>query len=420
MDAEIPRSVQDKIARLEYEIEGLRDELTRLDLDQREIEDGVAEFEDGVSVGGNSPKPPAPRAQQTRRERVAFDITWDLEEERYVLFVPDGCLVYAGSTVTVPSASEGYVTLAATSDGGATVYGHIVKSSSTYEAYFNTEATRDGAVCNFVVGVIGSDPEESDSFSMCKGMVCLGGGDGGTPDGISVEIVETQGSGGTGETRKLQIKDFGLEHEEELADTDMATLLGLPVNACASSEALEAQTFFLAKRQIPSSEGPDGLPSGKSLAYLPPKKVNIRPLLFNKVKQCDFVANGDDTNIEIYVPSLMPAPESGITIDVEEDSEGYPIIVVGYEGSGGGGGSSTTGYSSSKHSGVYVPDMSVYSFRYGEHNLQVKYCREVWEDGLLKSRAIDSSWTTITTAVEESVCKCGSSEGEQNGGSSQS
>lgn len=353
-----------------------------------------------------------------------FNVFWDADSAKYFIFAPPGCVLVGGVAVEIAGAdSDLNVELPFQNDLPQKLYAHVTadeEATGGYKVEFDGNPTKQNATYDFCVASFGTVENDGGQYDMCTSVVSLGTATP-DPDDVSIEVLE-----GDGESRRLQIKGFDLEHEEELADVDIPTLLGLPVNACASSETLEAQTFFLAKRQIPSpsssssSSSSANEPTGKSLEYLPPRKVNMRPLLFNKVKQCDFVANGDDTDIEIYVPSLMPAPESGITIATEEDSEGYPMIIIGYEGGGGGGGSSTTGYSSSKHSGVYVPDMSVYSFRYSEHNLQVKYCREVWEDGLLKSRAIDSSWTTVTTAVEESVCHCGSSDGGQDGGSSQS
>ena len=68
-----------------------------------------------------------------------------------------------------------------------------------------------------------------------------------------------------------------------------------------------------------------------------------------------------------------------------------------------GGGSSTSGYTTPSGS----EDVTIAAMRYdvANHQLQVKYCRETYENGLLKTRAVDSAWSIIEggQAVAETV-----------------
>ena len=231
------------------------------------------------------------------------------------------------------------------------------------------------------------------------------GAAGADADDVSIELVEAE----TG-SKKLQIKDFDepvAPDASGYSDT-LLGMLGIPDNSCASAGDLTTPMYGVVAKKTttaPSSSGSSELVTGNALAYLRVTgTANKRPLLFNGEHLCNVVADGDDTDVEIVVPALAPVPESGITIQTVLDSEGYPVIMIGYSGGSGGSGSSWSGY----HTTGSSADVIMCGLRYTDNQLQAKFCDEVWDNGLLVSRTFHNDWTVITTAVPESVCQCSS------------
>lgn len=230
------------------------------------------------------------------------------------------------------------------------------------------------------------------------------GAAGADADDVSIELVEAEAG-----SKKLQIKDFDEPSEEELPGGTLLDLLGLPINSSAdtsvSGSTAPAYSFLAKMTSVSSSSSGSSATSANSLEYVPRGgRVNTRPFALNGERLCNIVADGDDTDVEIVVPALAPVPESGITIQTVLDSEGYPVIMIGYSGGSGGSGSSWSGY----HTTGSSADVIMCGLRYTDNQLQAKFCDEVWDNGLLVSRTFHNDWTVITTAVPESVCQCSS------------
>jgi len=90
----------------------------------------------------------------------------------------------------------------------------------------------------------------------------------------------------------------------------------------------------------------------------------------------------------------------GSGISITESADGKTLTI---SATGGGGGSSTSGYTTPSGS----EDVTIAALKYDttNHQMLVKCCRETHENGLLKTRAVDSAWSLIEggQAVAETV-----------------
>ena len=350
-----------------------------------------------------------------------FNVFWDADSAKYFIFAPPGCVLVGGVAVEIAGAgSDLNVELPFQNDLPSKLYAHVTadeEATGGYKVEFDGNPTKQNAAYDFCVASFGAVENDGGQYDVCTSVVSLGTATP-DPDDVSIEVLE-----GDDESKKLQIKDFDEPVAPDVSgcsDT-LLGMLGIPETSCASAGDLTAPMYGVVAKKTttaPSSSGSSELVTGNTLAYLHVTgTANKRPLLFNGERLCNVVADGDDTDVEIVVPALAPVPESGITIQTVLDSEGYPVIMIGYSGGSSGGGSSWSGY----HTTGSSADVIMCGLRYTDNQLQAKFCDEVWDNGLLVSRTFHNSWTVITTAVPESVCQCSSNaNGAEQGGSSQS